>query len=56
MPTARLAAVGVGFQMNLFVFIERHSRSMKNIVHEAARPSMEIATLAASSLPVKAAE
>jgi hypothetical protein len=52
----RLAAVGIGFQMNFFLyFIERHRRPMKLLSMKRPRPSIEIATPAASSFPEKAA-
>ena len=49
---SRFAAVRIGFQVNLLYLIERHSRSMKMLSMKRPRPSIEIAILAASSLPV----
>ena len=50
----RLAGVGISFQMHFSYLIERHSRSMKMLSMKRPRPSIEIATQVAASLPAKA--
>ena len=49
MPARALAAVSVGFQMHLFILMERHSRSMNMLSMKRPRPSIEIATPAAAA-------
>ena len=55
MPARASRPLAYAFRYTSSYLIERQSRSMKMLSMKRPRPSIEISTPAASSLPVKAA-